>query len=487
MSKVTIAGAGIGGLCTGIRLLKEGHEVTIYEKNSYVGGCIHYYTFNDEFKIDEGPSLAINPLTYDKIFYDSGKNPRDYFKWLPLENNYKVLTYNNKAFNLSCNLIKTQENLKKYYPEDVEGYGEFILDTTKKYLLAKDKFLNKPFIHLRQIYKISNLKAIKDLSIFTSANDYLKRYIKSKELRQIILFQTFFMGISPYEIPAIYTSIAANTQIEGLRHIEGGLSAYVRALEKLYLQLGGKLQYNCEIKKIIYKRGKIKGLICEEGFINSNKVIINTDYITSQKTLLQRNCKKPYKLSCSTIVFHLGLSKLYKELEVHNLFLNKSFEKEVKRVFKGRLPSTPSIYIYYPSSIDKSFCKNSSYSVMNVMIRVPNLKEGNILWEDKVKSKLYNIALKILKEIPGLKDIEEHILGHKCTTPKDFERQYGYYGGSCFGLGHSFCQSMIFRPQIKDKEIKDLYYVGASIHPGNGASIVMDCAKMVAKEFNSRE
>lgn len=131
MSKVTIVGAGIGGICTGIRLLKEGHEVTIYEKNSYVGGCIHYDSFNDEFKIDEGPSLAINPLTYDEIFYDSGKNPRNYFKWLPLEHNYKFFTYNKKSFSLNSNLIKTQENLKKYYPNDVEGYGEFILDTTK--------------------------------------------------------------------------------------------------------------------------------------------------------------------------------------------------------------------------------------------------------------------------------------------------------------------------------------------------------------------
>lgn len=59
-----------------------------------------------------------------------------------------------------------------------------------------------------------------------------------------------------------------------------------------------------------------------------------------------------------------------------------------------------------------------------------------------------------MKEVPGLKDIEAHIVGYKCTTPKDFAREYNYYGGSYFGFGHSFYQSMVFRPQIKDKEIK---------------------------------
>ena len=47
MANVLIIGAGIGGLCTAVRLLKKGFNVTIIEKEFSVGGKINcfYYLF----------------------------------------------------------------------------------------------------------------------------------------------------------------------------------------------------------------------------------------------------------------------------------------------------------------------------------------------------------------------------------------------------------------------------------------------------------
>lgn len=484
MSRISIVGAGIGGLSTGIRLLHKGHEVTIYEKNSYPGGCIHYTTSHDgRFKIEESASLPINFLTYEEIFKAVGKNPKEYFKWIPLENYYKVFTYTHREFNLNTNLIKTQENLRRYYPEDIEGYTEFIYKTSQKYLKAKGNLLNKPFIYREKIYTIKTFKTLQQLHTLTPASSYVKGFVKAKELRQLILFQTFFMGISPYKIPNIYTAIAANTQIEGMAHIEGGLTAYVSALEKLYLELGGRIHYNCKIEKVVHTSREVKGLLYKGKLIPSDKIVLNVDYINSQKVLLERKVKDSFNLSCSTFVIHLGLSKTFQHLEVHNLYLNKKFKEEIERVFKGKFPETPSLYIYYPSSIDKSFCKNPLHSVMNIMVRVPNLESLDIPWGEKSKEKLYKKCIKIISSIQQLKDIEKFIIYHECTTPRDFETQYGYYKGSCFGLGHTFFQSMVFRPQVKDIQVEGLYYVGTSIHPGNGASIVMDCAKLTAEEI----
>ena len=36
--KVGIIGAGIGGLATAVRMAVRGHEVVVYEANSYPGG-----------------------------------------------------------------------------------------------------------------------------------------------------------------------------------------------------------------------------------------------------------------------------------------------------------------------------------------------------------------------------------------------------------------------------------------------------------------
>jgi phytoene desaturase len=39
-------------------------------------------------------------------------------------------------------------------------------------------------------------------------------------------------------------------------------------------------------------------------------------------------------------------------------------------------------------------------------------------------------------------------------------------------------QSIMFRPQAKSKQIKNLYFVGSSTHPGNGVTMVMKSAKI---------
>lgn len=485
--KVIIVGAGIGGLCTAIRLQHKGYNVEIYEKNSFSGGCIHYISSNDgRFKIDECASIVINPLTYEEIFKDIGEDPRDYFQMVPLEDYYRVFYEDGTVLNLRSNMVETQESIKKVCREDVEGYTRFIFDTSLKYLKAKENLLNRAFILKREIYNFKTIKTIAELRTLTSADTYVKIYVKSPKLQQLILFQTFFMGVSPYRIPNIYTSIAANTQIEGIGHIKGGLSRYASVLEKLFLKLGGKIHYNCRIQRVISSSKIVHGIQCNGKFIEGDKVVINSDYINSQIRLLKRKHLKGIKntyidLSCSTFIIHLGFNKIFKGLQVHNLYLNKDFEEEINNVFQGKLPEMPSLYIYYPSVIDKSFCEDELHSVMNIMVRVSNVQSSNISWDKKTENMIYECCVKILQKILGIRDLGSYILYRSFTSPRDFQRNYEYFAGSCFGIGHTFLQSLLFRPQIRDKKFSNLYYVGSSIHPGNGASIVMDCAKIAAE------
>lgn len=486
MKKVSIIGAGIGGLCTAIRLLHKGYSVTIYEKNSFPGGCIHYTHSPDNlFQIDTSASLAINPLTYEEIFTDIGKNPRDYFNWIPLENNYKVFWSKGYALHLKNNLIQTQKELIPYFSQDLVGYTQFVFDTSLKYLSAKNKLLNKSFITTEEVYNLSTLKNVLSLQTFTSANQYLKGFIHSRDLRELILFQTFFMGISPYRLPNIYTAIAANTQLEGLGHIKGGLAAYIKGLEKLFYELGGQIHYNSPVERLIYTKQAIKHLKVKKHLIASDLIICNTDYIYSQETLLKRKNLPSFDLSCSTFILHLGLNCKFSQLDVHNLYINNDFKKEIERVFQGHLPIAPCLYIYYPSAKDNSFCKNASHSVMNIMVRVPHLQSLTIKWCESTKERLAHQCLSILETLPGLKTIRQNILYQSFTTPKDFKTTYNYHNGCCFGIGHTFLQSLMFRPQVRDSQFNNLYYVGASIHPGNGASIVMDCAKLLVNEISS--
>ena len=52
--------------------------------------------------------------------------------------------------------------------------------------------------------------------------------------------------------------------------------------------------------------------------------------------------------------FYEFLNKKYKDLQVHNIYINKNFKKSIQDAFKGKLPKYPSLYLYYPSKIDET-------------------------------------------------------------------------------------------------------------------------------------
>lgn len=477
---VVIVGAGLGGLCTGIRLLHHGYQVSIYEKNAYPGGVVRTLTSPDgSFTFDESASIGINPLTYLEIFDAVQKDPSDYFEWTLLQTHYKVFWKNGPTLTLSAHLAETQKSLLVDFPQDAQAYTQFICDTSAAYLESKQHLLNQPYLHVRDLLTPKTLYHLLKIHPLSTANTYISRYISSPALKELLLFQTFFMGISPYKLPAIYTAIPANSQLEGIAYIKGGLGAYSQALAKLFTDLGGTLHYHHNIDQVVLGTKKAKGIRCNNKLITADQVVLGTDYTYSMHSLMHQKPLRRFKHSCSTFIIHLGLDKHYETLSVHNLLINTHFKEEIQRLFKGQLPIQPSLYLYAPSCIDKDLCTYPSHSVLNIMVRVPNLSATSIHWDTSTQNHLYTLCLDTVTTLPGLSDLKEHILYHAFTTPVDFAKKYHYTQGSCFGIGHTFFQSLAFRPQIQSKDYSNLYFVGASIHPGNGASIVMDCAKLL--------
>jgi phytoene desaturase len=52
--------------------------------------------------------------------------------------------------------------------------------------------------------------------------------------------------------------------------------------------------------------------------------------------------------------------------------------------------------------------------------------------------------------------------------------------GAAFGLGYSFNQIGYLRPHSQHRRYRNLYFVGASTHPGGGLPIVLVSARMVS-------
>ena len=121
--------------------------------------------------------------------------------------------------------------------------------------------------------------------------------------------------------------------------------------------------------------------------------------------------------------------------------------------------------------------------MLNIMVRVPNLKISNIRWTNEFVKYYRDIIINEIKKIKGLEDIEENIIYESYLTPNNLQDKFNSYYGTAFGLSHKLNQSIYFRPHIKDKKINNLYFIGSSTHPGNGVSVIIEGSKTLAKLF----
>ncbi len=86
---IKIIGSGFAALSASCYLAKAGHDVTIFEKNSTIGGRCRQLV-KEGFTFDIGPSWYWMPDVFDRFFNDFGKNTSDYYKIKKLSPAYLV-------------------------------------------------------------------------------------------------------------------------------------------------------------------------------------------------------------------------------------------------------------------------------------------------------------------------------------------------------------------------------------------------------------
>ena len=115
--------------------------------------------------------------------------------------------------------------------------------------------------------------------------------------------------------------------------------------------------------------------------------------------------------------------------------------------------------------------KKNLFEVQNIE---PTYGKSRFLrsYRKKIETYLENTVL------PGL---TKSIVTSKVFTPDDFEQRYLAFNGAAFGMEPLLLQSAWFRPHNKSEDIKGLYMVGASTHPGAGIPGVLTSAKLLDK------
>lgn len=488
MSRAIIIGAGVGGLTAAMKLAHQGWQVDLYEKLTVPGGRCGRVEAGG-FRWDLGPTIMLMPFVFEQAFASVGKRLSDYLTLVRCDPNYKVTFRDDSSITLTSELTKMRDELERIEPGSFENYLRFLAKGRDRHDTSMERFVGKHFDSLAQFLAPSNLPHALRIGAHQKLYSQVSKSFKDDRLRQTMSFQTMYLGVSPYEAPAVFSLLPYTELAVGIWYPMGGMGAIPRALEKVCGELGVSLHYGQPVKRVVLENGVAKGVEFADGSIERADVVVcNADYPWAQKHLIDPKVsshpeleKKRY--TSSGYMLYLGTKHRHDELLHHNVFFGKDFEGSFTDIFeKLQVPEDPSFYINAPAHLDPSMApegKDALYVLVPVPHRAPHLDwkvEG-----PKVRAKVFAR----LKEL-GMGSIEQDIEVERVITPDDWERDLNLERGSNFGLAQNMFQIGPFRPKVWDDRIENLFYCGASVQPGTGVPTVMISADLCVKAIGQR-
>ena len=486
-NKIAVIGSGFGGLSAAIRLAAQGHDVTIYEKLDKPGGRGYQYEL-DGFKFDGGPTVITAPHQYDELFELAGKNRKDYITFIPLDPFYRIFNGNGDHFNYWRDQDKTETEIAKYSPSDIVGYRIFLKKMNAIFQWFHP-FTEKSFTTLLSFLRI--FPYVFKTGTWRSMYGFASKHVKNDFIRKVLSFHPLLIGGNPFDTPSIYGLIIGFEKEWGVHYCLGGTGAIVKAFCKLFEDCGGTIRLNTEVSRLIIENKRVAGLVMADGsIVMTDSVICNGDLAFCYKNLVpKKNLPRSLDLwlkniqySNSLVVIYFGTKKRYTDskLSHHNLILGNNYRQFMNDVFSNkRMPRELGLYLHMPSASDPSIAPPGCESFY-VLSLVPNL-DGKINWKE-IMPQYTEMIINFLEE-NYLPDLKKNIVVQHSVTPLHFESTLNSYKGAAFSIKPSMAQSGYFRPQVKSNWFKDLYFVGASVHPGAGIPAVMASGKIAAHEI----
>ncbi|MFZ0391368.1 MAG: phytoene desaturase family protein [Calditrichia bacterium] len=484
-NKVIIIGAGFGGLALGIRLQSRGYQVTILEKNAKPGGQAYQLKKNG-YTFDMGPSLITAPHIIQNVFRSAGKRMEDYLDLIPLDPFYRIYFHDNSYLDYSGDSGKMKQQMARFNPADAGQYDRFMARTAELYKAVIDEGMgSRPFADWKTMFGF--LPRALRLNALLPAHTLVKKYFKDPRHRFTFSFHPLFIGGNPFTSPAVYLMIPYLEKKGGVWFTPGGMYSLVEALTKVFFEMGGILRTDSEVTRISVRNGKANGAVANGRFFEADAVISNADFYHTHKKLLPEESRRKWSgrklekthYSMSAFLLYLGVRKTYPKLLHHTLILSKRYKSLVNDIFNKKiLPDDFSMYLHVPTRTDPSMAPPGCES-MYVLIPVANLA-GNTDWEQKSQHFARRI-LDFLENDFGLENLQENIEVMEIFTPEDFREQRNNHLGSAWGVEPRITQTAVFRPHNRSEDVKGLYLVGTSTHPGAGVPGVLLTAEATEK------
>ena len=501
MTRITVIGAGIGGLTAAALLARRGYQVTVYDQALVPGGCASTFSRRG-FTFDVGATqvagLEVGGI-HQRIFAELGIDLPDSVPcdpacavFLPGETN---------PINVWRDRQKWQEERQKQFPGS-EPFWQLL----QKLFQASWRFQSRdPVLPPRNWWDLGQLIAALrvDTAItfpFTlmTVGDALRLYglERDKRLKTFLDLQLkLYSQVTADETALLYaaTALAVSQSPQGLSHLQGSMQVLSDRLVTALEKYGGKLQMRHTVEKILTEKGKAQGIIVrnqKNGQIHpemadeivANIPIQNLPQLIDREAIPSLYHRRIEKLppASGAFVVYLGVDRaaIPPDCPPHLQFLYD---------YDGIIGENNSLFV----SVSKE--GDGRAPVGKATIIASSFTDTSLWWQkgednyQQLKAAYTQEAIERLGNYFHLSP--DHIVHIESATPRTFERFTGRNQGIVGGIGQRLSTFGPFGVATRTP-IPHLWLVGDSTHPGEGTAGVsysaLTVVRQIENQFSSR-
>ncbi|WP_306354212.1 phytoene desaturase family protein [Flavobacterium sp. '19STA2R22 D10 B1'] len=482
---IKIIGSGFSALSAACYLAKAGHTVTVFEKNSTIGGRARQLK-KDGFTFDIGPTWYWMPDVFERFFNDFGKKPSDYYQLQKLSPAYQVYFGINEFVLIADHLdqiVSTFESIEKGSGVELQ---KFMSVAQHNYEVAIKDLVYRPGISPLELITFETAKKI-DQFLGTIHKD-VRRKFKNPKLIQILEFPVLFLGAKPSDTPSFYSFMNFADFGLGTWHPKKGMYSVILALEALAKELGVTIETNSPIEQIIVENNRVIGFIVNGEKIPADIILSGADYHHTESLLpiTHRVYSEKYwesrVFAPSSLLFYVGFDQKVLNVEHHTLCFDVSFDTHAKAIYDDpKWPEEPLFYASFPSKTDPSTAPDGKEAAIFLIPIAPGLEDTVAIREEYFE--------KIIRRLEQLtqQSLKNNIIFKESFCVTDFIKEYNSYKGNAYGMANTLFQTAFLRPKLKSKKVKNLYFAGQLTVPGPGVPPALISGKLVAELIQKEE
>jgi phytoene dehydrogenase-like protein len=485
--KVIIIGAGISGLSAGSYLQMNGYDTEIFELHDIPGGlCTAWerkgYTFDFciHWLVGSSPSDNFYGLWNELIDMEK-------LDFVDHEIFFQIEDKEGRALRIFTDVDRLEEEMKNVAPEDKDVIEDFA-GGIKKFLPFKMRLNKAPEV----------MNPLDGLKMMSKMLPYLGTFrkwekISAKEFagrcKNPLLGRAFLEMFLPESSVFFLLMTLVSMHKRSAGYPIGGSLKLAESIEKKYISLGGKVNYNSRVEKVIAEDDCTRGIRLENGDIHKADIVISAadgystifnmldgKYVDEKLRDYYSGQNEKLKVFPSLVFVSLGVARKF-DNEPHSL------------LFPPKKPIVVDESIhheYLPVRIfnfDPTLAPEGKTS-LTVMLGTYNhefwvdLRKNDREKYRREKERIANEVIEALEDRLG--NIKSNVEAIDVSTPASIIRYTGNWKGSFEGWqpGRG---TMMLRINKTLPGLKNFYMIGQWVEPGGGLPPALMSGRNVAQ------